>query len=129
MAQPRALPAPHVLRQLYVGRGLSLTEIGQIYGVRRDAVYKALRRDARIGGHPWPLKGHPNSPAHNRQRDTITTLGIRDEILEAPVSRPRLAELSGVSRHTIQQIAKGHHTRCRRQTAEKIMRAIERLAA
>jgi transposase len=136
MSYPHAkLPDWHTLRRLYVQQDLSLTQIGQRYGVPAKTVYNNMSRRAKKHGYPWPLK-QPVEGWQRRQTakiaqarwDSVSTVLLRAELRECSerfgVTFVELAARAGMSRQQIHAITGGFVPRVSRRTCERLMGAV-----
>lgn len=131
------LPDQATLLSLYLKDDLSFAEIGERYGVAPKTVWSTMRRRQIRAAGQWPLKSRrPNNYVRvgmkqRKRLDSITAEMVKHEINHAvatlPTQKKIIAELSGVSAFSVGRIANGHYERITRTTAERIMRAIEKL--
>lgn len=134
MSLPHAkLPDKATLEKIYVVEGLSFAEIAARYDVKPKTVYNTMKLRAQKAGTTWPLKqGRRPDWRHraaSKRWDSVTAVMVRAEIREfctkTGTTRRELAAMAGLTKGTVEQISCGSLTRISRQTAEKVMAAIE----
>lgn len=132
------LPDKDTLERMYVQQGLSYKQIGEKYGVPKKTVYNTMVRRAKRAGTPWPLKmSRPDwkvkaAKKHSREFwDGVNPMMVRAEIVHASetykISIAELGELAGVCRSTMYAVAGGRKASMSRESAHKVIAAIEKL--
>ncbi len=138
MPAHRKLPPRAELRRLYVQQNLSFSQIAARYGTAVDTVRHTLERDARSDGIGWPLKARGRGHWLNRKvaaihagRDEVRNILVAAEIREAlasfKLSQTAFAKRAGISQPQVSRILSASSGYCRRDTAQRVERAIREL--
>lgn len=130
----RILPDYDELRRLFLDEGMTYREIGEKYGVTRDAVFQTLRNRTLRRGEPWPL----NPPDHGDRVRRGSSAFYSSDFVDARRLAMRLqlrlelnnegyqpfAKRYHLDKDALGRVLRGERTEVRQQWAEKVWAAL-----